>query len=180
MSAIEQADAAGRDRADPSARLSAWVDLPTPALARGHRDDGGQRPGISACFDIGDGRALRRAMRGDRFARRENVNAHGDAAQGAGGGEPGLAPRPFSAIHRRSDAGKGARTAAFGLRTAPAFPRARASVASTLMEKNTLAVGDRDRRQHVGIGQGARHGARPTRLRESRNLLLCNAHSRIS
>ena len=78
--------------------------------------------------------------------------------------------------HRRGDAGNGAH-GGFGLR-AHAFPGAGLRGVDIDGEEH-LAVGDRDRRQHVGIGQGdaARRGHLPKGIE---NLLLRHAHSRIS
>src|SRR5216683_2848706 len=110
----------------PSARLSAVVDFPTPPLPEATAMTAAM-PGISDCFDIGElglcgGRCDETC--GTPCARR------GDAAAA----EPGLRSA-VSAIMATVTPGI-ARTAA----SAPArtLSQARASAASTLIEKNTL------------------------------------------
>ena len=90
-------------------------------------------PGISACFDIGDGRALRRPVRCDRLhAMRRGAWRCG--AGGGGGAAPALRSA-VSAIIATVTPGM-ARTAASAC--ARTLSQARASAASTLIEKNTL------------------------------------------
>ncbi len=95
-------------------------------------------PGISACLDIGILPALRRTMRGGRLYAAMGM-AGGMAMRlrrGTGGGaaEPALRSA-VSAIIATVTPGM-ARTAASAC--ARTFSQARASAASTLMEKNTL------------------------------------------
>src|SRR6267142_251374 len=116
----------------PSARLSAVVDLPTPPLPEATAMTAAT-PGISACFDIGDA-----APCGGRCAATGCTPGECECAwrcgAGAGGGEPGLRSA-VSAIIAAVTPGS-ARTAASAC--ARTLSQARASVASTLIEKNTL------------------------------------------
>src|SRR3954453_23229379 len=121
----------------PSARLSAVVDLPTPPLPEATAMTAAT-PGISACFDIGDA-----APCGGRCAATGCTPGECECAWrcGAGAadgdpapGEPGLRSA-VSAIIAAVTPGM-ARTAASAC--ARTLSQARASAASTLIEKNTL------------------------------------------
>src|ERR1700694_320563 len=110
----------------PSARLSAVVDFPTPPLPEATAMTAAM-PGISDCFDIGDaapcgGRCV--ATLGTPWAWR----------CGGGAAAPGLRSA-VSAIMATVTPGM-ARTAASAWLRTPSH--ARASAASTLIEKNTL------------------------------------------
>src|SRR5215218_6962148 len=121
----------------PSARLSAVVDLPTPPLPEATAMTAAT-PGISACFDIGEA-----APCGGRCAETGCTPGECECAwrcgAGAAAGDPGLgAPglrSAVSAIIAAVTPGM-ARTAASAC--ARTLSQARASAASTLMEKNTL------------------------------------------
>src|SRR4051794_5808805 len=114
----------------PSARLSAVVDLPTPPLPEATAMTAAT-PGISACFDIGDA-----APCGGRCAATGCTPGECECACrcGAGGGEPGLRSA-VSAIIAAVTPGIVRTVASACART---LSQARASAASTLMEKNTL------------------------------------------
>src|SRR6185436_20250795 len=116
----------------PSARLSAVVDLPTPPLPEATAMTAAT-PGISACFDIGDAPPC-----GGRCAATGCTPGECECAcrcgAGADGGEPGLRSA-VSAIIAAVTPGI-ARTAVSAC--ARTLSQARASAASTLMEKNTL------------------------------------------
>src|SRR3954453_6316458 len=114
----------------PSARLSAVVDLPTPPLPEATAMTAAT-PGISACFDIGDA-----APCGGRGAAAGCTPGECECACrcGAGGGEPGLRSA-VSAIIAAVTPGIVRTVASACART---LSQARASAASTLMEKNTL------------------------------------------
>src|SRR5258708_14075132 len=109
----------------PSARLSAVVDFPTPPLPEATAMTAAI-PGISDCFDIGDA-----GLCGGRC---DETCGTPCALRGGGGAEPGLgsAVRAIIATVTRGMA----RTAASAW--ARTLSQARASVASTLIEKNTL------------------------------------------
>src|ERR1700675_1276514 len=111
----------------PNARLSAVVDFPTPPLPEATAMTAAI-PGISDCFDIGD--------TGLCGGRRDETGATPGACRCGGGGvaEPGLRSA-VSAIIATVMPGM-ARTAASAW--ARTLSQARASVASTLIEKNTL------------------------------------------
>src|SRR6266481_2752168 len=108
----------------PSARLSAVVDFPTPPLPEATAMTAAI-PGISDCFDIGDA-----GLCGGRC----DETGGTPCALGGGGAEPGLRSA-VSAIIATVTPGM-ARTAASAW--ARTLSQARASVASTLIEKNTL------------------------------------------
>src|SRR3954451_6073416 len=116
----------------PNARLSAVVDLRTPPLPEATAMTAAT-PGISACFDIGDA-----APCGGRCAATGCTPGECECAcrcgAGAGGGEPGLRSA-VSAIIAAVTPGI-ARTAASAC--ARTLSQARASAASTLMEKKPL------------------------------------------
>src|ERR1700759_4973135 len=112
----------------PSARLSAVVDLPTPPLPEATAMTA-LTPGISACRDIGEPPG---GCGGCRCA--EAGLTPPDAGGGGGGVLPGLRSA-VSAIIAVVTPGM-ARTAASAC--ARTSSQARASWASTLMEKNTL------------------------------------------
>src|SRR5881227_3885682 len=116
----------------PSARLSAVVDLPTPPLPEATAMTAAT-PGISACFDIGDATPC-----GGRCAATGCTPGECECAcrcgAGAADGDPGLRSA-VSAIIAAVTPGI-ARTAASAC--ARTLSQARASAASTLMEKNTL------------------------------------------
>ncbi len=111
----------------PSARLSAVVDFPTPPLPEATAMTAAI-PGISDCFDIGDA-----GLCGGRC---DETCGTPCALRGGGGAaaEPGLRSA-VSAIIATVTPGM-ARTAASAW--ARTLSQARASVASTLIEKNTL------------------------------------------
>ena len=125
MSASSRPTRKPRSRS-PSARLSAVVDLPTPPLPEATAMTAAI-PGISACFAIGEA-----GLCGGR------CDATGatppGAGRGGGGVEPGLRSA-VSAIMAAVTPGM-ARTAASAC--ARTLSQARASAASTLIEKNTL------------------------------------------
>src|SRR6476620_1925272 len=109
----------------PSARLSAVVDLPTPPFPDATAMTAAT-PGISACFDIGEGPPC-----GGRCA-----DAGATPPPGRCGGVPAPGLRSaVSAIMAAVMPGM-ARTAASAC--ARTLSQARASAASTLIEKNTL------------------------------------------
>src|SRR5205085_5642866 len=116
----------------PSARLSAVVDLPTPPLPEATAMTAAM-PGISACFDIGEA-----APCGGRCAATGCTPGECECAcrcgAGAADGDPGLRSA-VSAIIATVTPGI-ARTAASAC--ARTLSHARASAASTLIEKNTL------------------------------------------
>src|SRR5215475_10260104 len=118
----------------PNARLSAVVDLPTPPLPEATAMTAAM-PGISACLDIG--------FCPPCGGRCEDAGCTPPCAWrygcGTGGGvaEPGLRSA-VSAINATVTPGM-ARTAASAC--ARTLSQARASAASTLMEKNTLPSG---------------------------------------
>src|SRR6195256_6476348 len=111
----------------PNARLSAVVDLPTPPLPEATAITAAI-PGISDCFDIGD-----TGLCGGRC---DETGGTPCACRCGGGGaaEPGLRSA-VSAIMATVTPGM-ARTAASAW--ARTLSQARASAASTLIEKNTL------------------------------------------
>src|SRR5436309_5140389 len=109
----------------PSARLSAVVDFPTPPLPEATAIMAAI-PGISDCFDIGD-----TGLCGGRC---EETCGTPCALRGGDAAEPGLRSA-VSAIIATVTPGI-ARTAASAW--ARTLSQARASVASTLIEKNTL------------------------------------------
>src|SRR3982074_1789576 len=112
----------------PNARLSAVVDFPTPPLPEATAMTAAM-PGISDCFDIGD--------TGLCAGRCEETCGTPPCACRCGGGgaaEPGLRSA-VSAIIAAVTPGI-ARTAASAAARTPS--QARASAASTLIEKNTL------------------------------------------
>src|SRR6266849_2418930 len=110
----------------PSARLSAVVDFPTPPLPEATAITAAI-PGISDCFDIGDTGLC--AGRCD-----ETCGTPCAPRRGGGAAEPGLRSA-VSAIIATVTPGM-ARTAASA--SARTLSQAWASVASTLIEKNTL------------------------------------------
>src|ERR1700681_4083099 len=110
----------------PSARLIAVVDFPTPPLPEATAMTAAM-PGISACFDIGDA--------GPCCGRCD---------------ETGGAPWACRWARRGGDAGNGTR-GRFGLRP-DALPGA-ALGGIDIDRKKPLAVANRYRRQHIGIGQ---------------------------
>src|ERR1700722_637263 len=113
----------------PSARLSAVVDFPTPPLPEATAITAAT-PGISDCFDIGD-----TGLCGGRCE--ETCGTPGACRCGGGCGaavEPALRSA-VSAIMATVTPGM-ARTAASA--SARVLSQARASAASTLIEKNTL------------------------------------------
>src|SRR5487761_2086778 len=110
----------------PSARLSAVVDYPTPPLPEATAITAAM-PGISDCFDIGDAGPC-----GGLWA--ETGATPWAWRCGAGAAGPGLRSA-VSAIMATVTPGI-ARTAASAC--ARTLSQARASVASTLIEKNTL------------------------------------------
>src|SRR6266481_6455220 len=109
----------------PSARLSAVVDFPTPPLPEATAMTAAI-PGISDCLDIGDA-----GLCGGRCDETCGTPCSGRAG---GAAEPGLRSA-VSAIIATVTPGM-ARTAASA--SARTLSQARASVASTLIEKNTL------------------------------------------
>src|SRR5258707_8121389 len=112
----------------PNARLSAVVDFPTPPLPEATAMTAAI-PGISDCFDIGDaGPCAGRCDEtcGTPCARRYDG--------GAGAAEPGLRSA-VSAIMATVTPGIARTVASASART---LSQARASAASTLIEKNTL------------------------------------------
>src|SRR6476659_5117478 len=109
----------------PSARLSAVVDFPTPPLPEATAMTAAI-PGISDCFDIGDP-----GLCGGRC---DETCGTPCALRGGGAAAPGLRSA-VSAIIATVTPGM-ARTAASA--SARTLSQARASVASTLIEKNTL------------------------------------------
>src|SRR6266852_8072720 len=113
----------------PSARLSAVVDFPTPPLPEATAITAAI-PGISDCFDIGDA-----GLCGGRC---DETCGTPCACRCGGGGaaEPGLRSA-VSAIMATVTPGM-ARTAASAW--ARTLSQARASAASTLIEKNTLPL----------------------------------------
>src|SRR5882757_11047332 len=148
----------------PSARLSAVVDLPTPPLPDATAMTAAM-PGISACLDIGEPEAgfcggLWVEMCGTPGACRCGACA---AALGAGAAAPGLRSA-VSAIIAVDTPGM-ARTAASAC--ARTLSQARASVASTLMEKNTLpsltAISDNTLALVNGTPRGEATLAKPSR-----------------
>src|SRR5437867_9107808 len=145
----------------PSARLSAVVDLPTPPLPEATAMTAAT-PGISACFDIGDG-----APCGGRCAATGCTPGECACACRCGGGaadgEPGLRSA-VSAIIAAVTPGI-ARTAASAC--ARTLCQARASAASTLMEKNTLPSVTEIADSTLALVKGTPRGE-ATRLRESR------------
>src|ERR1700726_2797564 len=113
----------------PKARLSAVVDLPTPPLPEATAMTAAM-PGISACLDIGDA-----GLCGGRC---EATGCTPCAWRCGGGGGGSAAPAlrsAVSAIMATVTPGM-ARTAASA--SARTLSHARASAASTLIEKNTL------------------------------------------
>ena len=147
----------------PNARLSAVVDLPTPPLPEATAMTAAM-PGISACLDIGEA-----GLCGGRC---EATGGTPWIAGRGGGAEPGLRSA-VNAIIAAATPGM-ARTAASAC--ARTLSQARASAASTLIEKKTLpsvtVTGDK----HVGIGQGdAARRRHPGQCIE--NLLLRDAQS---
>src|SRR5438874_8316186 len=145
----------------PSARLSAVVDLPTPPLPEATAMTAAT-PGISACFDIGDG-----APCGGRCAATGCTPGECACACRCGGGAadgvPGLRSA-VSAIIAAVTPGI-ARTAASAC--ARTLSQARASAASTLMEKNTLPSVTEITDSTLALVKGTPRGD-ATRLRESR------------
>ena len=121
----------------PSARLSAVVDLPTPPLPDATAMTAAT-PGISDCLDIGEaaapcgGRCAETGCTPGECECECRCGAGADA--GAGDGDPGLRSA-VSAIIAAATPGI-ARTAASAC--ARTSSHARASAASTLIEKNTL------------------------------------------
>src|SRR3979409_2771129 len=111
----------------PSARLSAVVDFPTPPLPEATAMTAAM-PGISDCFDIGD-EGLCGGLCDDTGA------TPGAWRCGAGGAAEPALRSAVSAIMATVTPGM-ARTAASAL--ARTLSQARASAASTLIEKNTL------------------------------------------
>src|SRR6266404_661477 len=110
----------------PNARLSAVVDFPTPPLPEATAMTAAM-PGISDCFDIGDA--------GPCAGRCEETCGTPCACRcGGGAAEPGFRSA-VSAIIAAVTPGI-ARTAASA--AARTLSQARASAASTLIEKNTL------------------------------------------
>src|SRR5882724_657260 len=126
MSASSRPTRKPRSRS-PNARLSAVVDLPTPPLPEATAITAAI-PGISDCFDIGDA-----GLCGGRC---DETCGTPCACRCGGGGaaEPGLRSA-VSAIMATVTPGM-ARTAASAW--ARTLSQARASAASTLIEKNTL------------------------------------------
>src|ERR1700682_4903204 len=114
----------------PSARLSAVVDFPTPPLPEATAITAAM-PGISDCFDIGD-----TGLCGGRWLETGCTPCAWRCGAGGGGaaGEPGLRSA-VSAIIATVTPGI-ARTADSAC--ARTLSQARASAASTLIEKNTL------------------------------------------
>src|SRR5437870_8098216 len=145
----------------PSARLSAVVDLPTPPLPEATAMTAAT-PGISACFDIGDA-----APCGGRCAATGCTPGECECAcrcgVGAADGDPGLRSA-VSAIIAAVTPGI-ARTAASAC--ARTLSQARASAASTLMEKNTLPSVTEIADSTLALVNGTPRGD-ATRLRESR------------
>ena len=136
MSASSRPTRSPRSRR-PKARLSAVVDLPTPPLPEATAMTAAT-PGISACFDIGDAAPCGGRCAATGCTPRECECAcrcgAGAADANSGLGEPGLRSA-VSAIIAAATPGI-ARTAASAC--ARTLSQARASAASTLMEKNTL------------------------------------------
>src|SRR5882757_8392881 len=112
----------------PSARLSAVVDLPTPPLPEATAMTAAM-PGISDCFDIGDA-----GLCGGRCEETCGTPCACRCGGGTAAAEPGLRSA-VSAIIATVTPGI-ARTAASA--SARTLSQARASAASTLIEKNTL------------------------------------------
>src|SRR5437899_12133781 len=150
----------------PSARLSAVVDLPTPPLPEATAITAAT-PGISACFDIGDAAPCggRCAATGCTPGECECACRCGAGAADAdpGDGVPGLRSA-VSAIIAAVTPGI-ARTAASAC--ARTLSQARASAASTLMEKNTLPSVTEIADSTLALVKGTPRGE-ATRLRESR------------
>src|SRR5580698_342033 len=111
----------------PSARLSAVVDFPTPPLPEATAITAAT-PGISDCFDIGD-----TGLCGGRCE--ETCGTPAACRCGGGGAALPALRSAVSAIMAAVTPGM-ARTAASAW--ARTVSQARASVASTLIEKNTL------------------------------------------
>src|SRR3981189_1452613 len=111
----------------PNARLSAVVDFPTPPLPEATAMTAAM-PGISDCFDIGDA--------GLCAGRCEETCGTPGACRCGGGGaaEPGLRSA-VSAIIAAVAPGNARPAPSAAART---LSQARASAASTLIEKNTL------------------------------------------
>src|SRR3954451_6156840 len=109
----------------PSAKLSAMVDFPTPPLPEATAMTAAM-PGISDCFDIGDA--------GPCGGRCDDTGGTPGEWRCGGGADPGLRSA-VSAIMAVLTPGM-ARTAASAW--ARTLSQARASAASTLIEKNTL------------------------------------------
>src|SRR5436190_4844816 len=145
----------------PSARLSAVVDLPTPPLPEATAMTAAT-PGISACFDIGDAAPCdgRCAATGCTPGECECACRCG---AGADGGEPGLRSA-VSAIIAAVTPGIARTVASACART---LSQARASAASTLMEKNTLPSVTEIADSTLALVNGTLRGD-ATRLRESR------------
>src|SRR6185437_9686187 len=156
MSASSRPTRRPRSRS-PSARLSAVVDLPTPPLPEATAMTAAT-PGISACFDIGDAPPC-----GGRCAEAGCTPCACRCGAGAGGGEPGLRSA-VSAIIAAVTPGI-ARTAASAC--ARTLSQARASAASTLMEKNTLPSVTEIADSTLALVRGTPRGE-ATCLRESR------------
>src|SRR5205823_12181557 len=116
------------------------------------------RPGVCACFDIGDA-----APCGGRCAATGCTPCACRCGAGAGGGEPGLRSA-VSAIIAAVTPGI-ARTAASAC--ARTLSQARASAASTLMEKNTLPSVTEITDSTLALVRGTPRGE-ATRPRESR------------
>src|SRR5882724_3092811 len=113
----------------PSARLSAVVDFPTPPLPEATAMTAAT-PGISACFAIGEF-----GLCGGLCAETGCTPCACRCGGGAGGGvEPGLRSA-VSAIMATVTPGMARTAASAATRT---LSHARASAASTLIEKNTL------------------------------------------
>src|SRR6185436_475894 len=117
----------------PSARLSAVVDLPTPPLPDATAMTAAT-PGISACLDIGEAAAPCGGRCAETGCTPGECECECRCGAGADAGDPGLRSA-VSAIIAAVTPGI-ARTAASAL--ARTSSHARASAASTLIEKNTL------------------------------------------
>src|SRR5579863_272931 len=135
MSASRRPTRKPRSR-NPSAKLSAVVDFPTPPLPEATAMTA-ETPGISACLDIGEG-----APCGGRWLATFGTPCAWRDGGGDGGEAPGLRSA-VSATMATLTPGM-ARTAVSA--AARTLSQVRASVASTLIEKNTLpsltAIGD--------------------------------------
>src|SRR6202166_1067990 len=111
----------------PSARLSAVVDLPTPPLPEATAMTA-VMPGMSDCFDIGEA-----GLCGGRCA--ETLGTPGACRCGGGGAADPALRSAVNAIMATLTPGMPRTAASAAART---LSQARASVASTLIEKNTL------------------------------------------